>query len=331
MSEAGLIYTNARIKSIENSLLTNMQLARLSDAKNLDEAFKVLLECGYGSGIAVDDANSYEKLIDFERSEASAFLKSNIFKGSGLQTLLTKQDYHNAKALMKAKYLRLDKCEFMLYPEGNVELSKLQQAVSTDTYDGLPKFMAGALMEIDKAFANENRNPRLIDNLIDKALYKDIFAALKKVNQKLLTNYFVAIVDTSNISSFLRAKKLGLSFKFVSECFISGGKLSQKFFEDLYESSIEQFKEKIKYTDYNNLIVKAIDSENNLVRFEALTEDYLLSIFRTERHDMFSIAPIAGFYLAKMTELKVVKMVVSAIKNNIDNKLLKQRLRELYA
>ena len=68
-----------------------------------------------------------------------------------------------------------------------------------------------------------------------------------------------------------------------------------------------------------------------MVLFEKVADDILLDVFRKERNDMFSVAPIAGYYLAKCTELKVVNTVVSAIKNGIDKKLLAKRLRELYA
>ena len=46
---------------------------------------------------------------------------------------------------------------------------------------------------------------------------------------------------------------------------------------------------------------------------------------------MFSVSPIAGFYLAKTVEVKVIKLVITAVKNKVDKKLVKERLRELYA
>lgn len=330
MSEQGLIFSNARTKSLENGLLNNMQLARLTEAENLDEAFKILLECGYGGGVSVEDAASFETLLDYEREAATAFLRENCAKGSGLETLLTRVDYHNAKALMKAKYLRLADVGFMLYPDGNVPSALIKECVESDVYDKLPKPMATAMAAIDTAFSEENRSARYIDNLLDRALYEDVFIKLKKISQPILKKYFVTLVDTANLGSFLRVKKIGLGLKFFEEGFLAGGELGIAFYEGLYEATMEQFKEKIRYTSYAGVLNKALE-EDNLTLYETAVDNYTLSLFRQERHNMFSIAPVAGYYLAKCTELKVVKLVVAAIKNNVDKALLRQRLRELYA
>jgi vacuolar-type H+-ATPase subunit C/Vma6 len=57
----------------------------------------------------------------------------------------------------------------------------------------------------------------------------------------------------------------------------------------------------------------------------------LLNIFKSDKNDMFSVAPMAGYYLAKQTEIKVARMVLVCLKNKVDKLLIKQRLRELYA
>ena len=46
---------------------------------------------------------------------------------------------------------------------------------------------------------------------------------------------------------------------------------------------------------------------------------------------MFSVAPIVGYYFGRLTEIKTVKLIVSAVKNNLDKNLLRQRTRDLYA
>ena len=59
--------------------------------------------------------------------------------------------------------------------------------------------------------------------------------------------------------------------------------------------------------------------------------EYLLNIFATNRGDMFSLAPIVGYYLAKLNEVKVLRVVLVCIKNNVPTEEMKKRVRALYA
>lgn len=68
-----------------------------------------------------------------------------------------------------------------------------------------------------------------------------------------------------------------------------------------------------------------------LVEYEVLWDNYLLNIFKEDRADIFSVAPIAGFYVAKKIELKMVRMILTCLKNRADIKEIKARLRGFYA
>ena len=43
-----LIYSNARVKTLENTLLTSEKITRMVFADSLEEGVRVLTECGYG-------------------------------------------------------------------------------------------------------------------------------------------------------------------------------------------------------------------------------------------------------------------------------------------
>ena len=73
MTEAGLLYSNARIKSMENSLVSPLQMGRLLDCETFCDAVKVLSDFGYNIETETDDDVSYENLIDSERAALSDF------------------------------------------------------------------------------------------------------------------------------------------------------------------------------------------------------------------------------------------------------------------
>lgn len=326
-----LLYVNARIKSLENGLISPMQLSRLTDADTLADAYKILQECGYGAGLAIDDYRSFENLISAKEREATEFFKENLIEKTGLDAVLLKNDYHNAKVLIKAKYLRLDDVADILMPDGNYSAADMKANIFDDEYDKYPKDMAEALDKVDVAFADGNRSPRFIDITLDKAMYKDMGARIRKYKQQVLVDWLTQTTDTANISAFVRCRRLGLDAEYFAEGFIEGGKLDKDLFVSLFDAGNDAVKDKMKYTDYGDLVALAFDEDSGLVRFETAIDNRVVKLLKDNKYDMFSVAPILGFYFGQLTEIKAIKLTMSTIKNKLDKTLLKQRLRELYA
>ncbi len=326
-----LLYVNARIKSLENGLISPMQLSRLTDADTLADAYKILQECGYGAGLAIDDYRSFENLISAKEREATEFFKENLIEKTGLDAVLLKNDYHNAKVLIKAKYLRLDDVADILMPDGNYSAADMKANIFDDEYDKYPKDMAEALDKVDVAFADGNRSPRFIDITLDKAMYKDMGARIRKYKQQVLVDWLTQTTDTANISAFVRCRRLGLDAEYFVEGFIEGGKLDKDLFVSLFDAGNDAVKDKMKYTDYGDLVALAFDEDSGLVRFETAIDNRVVKLLKDNKYDMFSVAPILGFYFGQLTEIKAIKLTMSTIKNKLDKTLLKQRLRELYA
>ncbi|MBO8424445.1 MAG: V-type ATPase subunit, partial [Firmicutes bacterium] len=64
---------------------------------------------------------------------------------------------------------------------------------------------------------------------------------------------------------------------------------------------------------------------------EVARDDYLLGIFRKNKAEMFSMAPVMGYYLAKQNEIRVLRIALVCIKNGVDKQEIRKKLRELYA
>ena len=69
----------------------------------------------------------------------------------------------------------------------------------------------------------------------------------------------------------------------------------------------------------------------DLSSFETAKDECLLKIFSANKGDMFSVAPVVGYYLGKLNEIKVIKVVLICIKNQVKYEEMKKRVRALYA
>ena len=327
MTTNSLIYSNARVKSLENTLLSQEKINRMAYSETLEDAVKVLLESNYGSG-TISSAYDFEEILHAEDKKVNAFMAESMIPNMGIETFIIKNDYHNAKAIVKAKYMHEDDFEYMLAPKGMIEINELKAKIFNDEYDSLYLPMAEALKTIDEQRANGKKSPRDIDVLLDKALYKNIFEMLKSTKATSIVNYWKSNVDFSNISTFIRCHNIGQDVKFFNENFIEGGEIDLEKFTSVYDNGPQVLLEKLKLTKYSNVLSEINPSD--MVSFEVIWDNYLLNIFKNDRYDVFSIAPLAGFYVAKMLEIKVVRMILILVKNKVDASLITKRLREYY-
>lgn len=326
-----LLYVNARIKALENGLMSQLHVSRLIDAENVKDAFKILQECGFSEGVALDDYRSYENLVALKEKTSSTFSRKICLKNR-YGRRAAENDYHNAKVLIKAKYLRLDDVKDMLMPAGLFDTDKMKADIFDDNYESYPSFMAEALDAIDVQFADGNRSPRFIDVTLDKAMFSDMYARISKCNQQALKDWLNLLIDTANVSAFLRCRKLHLDKSVFDEGFVEKGSIDKAWFDELYESSDDVVKDKAKLLiSVGDLIDVALSDADGMVRFETAVDNKITKLFKDNKYDMFSVSPIVGYYFGRLTEIKAVKLIVSAVKNNLDKNLLRQRTRELYA
>lgn len=318
------VFQNAQIKHRESKLLSYQTVQRLLECTQTDDAFKILCEAGFGAGISLENGD-FDSMFEHEEQNAAALLKEmNV--DDALDVFLMQYDYLNLKALLKS---HVTGNKPVLSPNGLYDAEVLQACISTGDLSPLAPIMADAAKSVLKLVSEEKVTPHAIDTLVDRAMFKNIAVAVKK-SGKLAVGYFQKKTDFINIASFVRCRKLGLSEKFFEESFIEGGKLEYVRFSKVYEASDDAFKDSVKFSEYQDIVARLVESADT-VAFEVETDNALLKMWKNECSDMFSIAPIVAFYLTKLTEIKVAKLIVAGIKNHVDENLIRERMRDLYA
>lgn len=332
MSGSDFVFSNARVKSKEAKLLSQSQVMRLAECETADEAFKLLNEYGYGVGV---DNLDFDTLFNNAEMEVNTEFTELATAESGLDAFVIMNDYHNLKALLKlrasgqlAKEKKDDDNKQLFTRQGFYSIEKLRTAVTSGDYNSLSEEMTKAVKAID-AVSIDGVSPHFIDTQVDKAMFKEALEMAKAGGRQELTEYFVSKCDIANVASYLRVRRLSLGEKFFIEGFIEGGTLDKDFYLKTFEQGVDAFAEKMRFTDYNDLM--KVYTEEGIVRFEVACDNYLLNIFKKDRNDMFTASPVAGYYLGKLTEIKTLKLLIAAIKNNVDGELVKQRMRDLYA
>lgn len=321
---ASALYAGARAKAWEARSLTPEVAARLLDCKREDETVKIMAELGYeGSGAEAMLKNETEKLYSFliecspDDEITACFLKKN--------------DYHNAKALAKAKYSGGADCSFILIGHAAIEPKELKDYVFGDNYTFLPLPMKGALEAIDAEFARGERSPQFIDAELNKAMYSDITTLLEGKKREIAGRYFIAEIDLGNISAARRMANFGLKAE-VRRQYVPGGLISENDILRLAECRDEAVSEILAFTPYSGLakyLQQAAFTGGALIAFERARDEYLLSLFKEVKYDIESADYFYGFIIKKLTEIKNLRLL-SALAAGADKAEVKERLRDIY-
>lgn len=315
------LYQNAQIKSRESKLLTAQAVQRLLDVADAREASKALAELGFGT-----DGENFDVVFKRAEEENIALLKE-MNEGGALDAFIVESDYVNLKILLKA-YVSGAKAESFA-PNGLFEVETLKEAIESGEISALAKQMQDIILKTQEDLASGQVKAHTLDIAVDKAQFAHQLELCKK-SGKVAKEYFEKRINYLNISSFERARRLGLDFAFFADCFIGGGTIPLSAFEGLWELHGEDFLKPFKETEYYE-DVKALDEGGKLVVFEAKTDDALLKVWKREKDDLYSIAPIVAFYMSRKTEIKIAKLIVAGVKNHVAPQIIKERMRELYA
>jgi V/A-type H+-transporting ATPase subunit C len=319
-----VLYAIARTKAIENKGLTSEKLTRLLDCDKLSEMQKILLEMSY-------EGNECFLMIENERNKIFEFLTEVSPDDKATKCFILKNEYHNAKTIVKAKYLHQEVNDKILIKYGVTELSRLKEFIWTDNYSYLSVYLREALEEIDKTFVRGGHDAKVIENLLTKSMYKEILSLLKTHHLSGLKDYFIKEIDCLNILTALRIKNYNLGENALNSQFIEGG-LDISYFTKILQSNIEGIYDILKFTDYAQISKFALEDlmgEGAFINFERESDNLLIRKLKEYKFGD-DLLTFYGYIVGKLIEIKNVSVIATAIRSGVDKSQVKLRLRDLY-
>ena len=323
-------FASARVKAIENRLITKEKLNRLIESKDYDSAMRQLAEFGYGQSAGAAGSGSFEALIHRELTDTDALLEvlspSDVFT----RIMRAEKDYYNIKVLIKL--LMQDKpLDSVALVPGNLSADTLRRAITENNYYDLPATMKEALQYIDRQFTVA-ADASIIGLAMDRAYAKEVSALVAGMRNPLVSDYFTAFFDITNILALMRIRAAGLPRESFERACVQGGSIDKRTLSDAFDLSDESVPSAVAKGVYSTVLSAAFDDymkTGSLYAMEKSRDDYLLSLLREQKHDMFGIGPLMGYYIAKQREAAAVRLVMTAKLGGIDSDVVTHRLKDL--
>ena len=333
IKETDYLFATARVRGVEKNLLTKSKIEKMLDAKTLAEAGKILKDSDYGEGAVEIADTDYEALLSSEQRKTAAFIQSIAPQPEIFNIFLFTYDYHNIKVLLKAEFLGIEAPADHMLDAGTIPVSRLKVLVRERTYTGLTQNMAHAVAEVLDMFGRTS-DPQVIDLILDQATFLDIKEAAAASGNLFVNGYVKTYLDTVNLKSFARVRQMKKSWDFFAKIFIEGGNIPQKLFVSSYEEPLEQFADRLNSLGFGEVMRQGAEkfkATGKFTELEKQCDNKLLDYVHQAKYVSFGVEPLIGYMVAKETEIKVARIIMSGKAAGLKADIIRERLREAYA
>ncbi len=331
IKDSDYLYSTSRVRSIEKHMLTHERAEKMIDAKSIEDALRVLDDCYYGNGNELENYNDYEILLTEEHKKTYDFIRSVAPDIEHFNIFLYPYDYHNLKVLMKNEYLNKDESD-TLVNTGSLDVKVLKHALKERSFSELTENMGKALKEIIEDFPKTG-DPQLIDIIFDKYCFDEMLKAAEKTKNKFIIDYVKMQIDSINVKTYVRLKKMNKSWDFFNKVFLKGGNIYENIFVKNYDEPFDKFAELLLAYDFKEEFLEgteALTETGKFTKLEKLLDNKLMEHVKSAKYVPYGIEALAGYLIAKDNEIKIARIILAGKTAGISPELLRERLRETY-
>lgn len=316
-------YTNGVIAAREKYLLKD-KLIRLCEL-SAEDAFRALLDSGFGGGAeTTTSVYEYEKLVTEEEARIDEFIKEYSPSNVEYTYLLCNRDFHNAKALVKAKILNVE-ADRMLAPQGLMEIEKIRSAVASGDIKTLQEENEILADAIAQALALEDEASGVkIGEIFENALYSYLYETVKR--KSILRNLLIAKADMTNILTAIRSENQETA----QTKYLKIGSLQNKTLDSLFLDDREKAESAFKGTPYESFVKKCLDAKAKGVpptEAEKIRDGYDAVFFEQRKYELIKNEPFLYYVYRRRLESANVRIIFVCLLAGLSETDVKKRLR----
>lgn len=316
------IYAVARVRCKERELLSDGDIHALASAKGFDEAMKTLFDKGWGDGTQ----KSAEEILTFENDKTWKLIRELAGDLSSFEIVLLPTDYNNMKAAVKS-VLSTDEHEpVTVSGEGMVPLKQIQTAVKNKSFSDLPADMAQAAAHAYDIFM-QTQDGQLCDAVLDKACLSAMLESGRRSENELLQDYAELTVAIANIKIAVRSCKTKKSQFYITNALVPCDSLDVGRLAAAASGDLTSVYAYLAFTPYAQA---AEHLKTSYTAFEKWCDDRIMRMIKGQKSNPFTIGPLFAYVVARQNEISMVRIILAAKLNDLNEEMIKERLRDMY-
>ena len=327
VKDTDYLFISTYLHSRERDLLTAARMERMIEAPTAAEAAKVLGEIGYGEFSAASEGE-LSAVLSREQEKLFQDLYRFVPDRAVVDVFKVKYDYHNLKALLKARAMGMDGKRLLL-DAGRVSAGELERAVTEGDYGALPDALRRAAEEAAEVLGTTG-DPQRSDFVLDRAYYAEMLSAARDTGSGFLVRYVQASVDAANLRSAVRTLRMKKGADLLKRVLVEGGTVSPDSIQAAALSgSLEELFRPTQLRQAAELGTAAAQG-GSLTAFEKACDDAVTAVAAGAKSVPFGVEAVVSFLVAKEIEFTAVRIIMSSRMAGIDGDTIRERLREAY-
>ena len=319
---------SARVRAMENRLVTRERMERMVEARSDDEAVKVLAECGYEELPALTN-RGLDELLSAARAALYRELGGAVPDKRLVELFQMKYDYHNAKALVKGAAVGAD-ADRLLMEGGRWSAAQVKEAFQRDSLREFTDPFRRAVVQARETL-NGGNDPQLADFVLDRAYFAEMAETARAVGSPFLEGYVRLLIDAANLRSAVRCARMGKGSEFLSQVLLPGGSVSQRTLAAARGEELSALFQNGALAQAAELGAKAArPAGGSLTAFERECDNALTRYLGDARRVPFGVETVIAYLYAKEAELTAIRTILAGRRAGLDGAVIRERLRETY-
>lgn len=319
MNSIDYAYSVAHIRAIENSLLTKSDYDSLLTS-SYEDALRLLSEKGYNN-----DAGKTDDILEEKLTGAWQLLLSSAPDRSLLDILLYENDFENLKTVLKGIFTDSEFYKELLLKPTVSDWAKNNRLIAEKNFSALPDEFKKCTDDAFEILARSLDSDRA-DAIVDSECMTLMYRLAKESGNAFILNVVMLKNTLKNIKIAYRSAVSGKGANF----------LEQALSEHAYINKNTLLKAALDGTDaiYELLSNEGYSDAGNFIKesyasFEVFADNKISETVKNSIYTSFGVEPLIAYLFKVMTEVKNIRIILTAKANKIDEGEIRARMRSL--
>ena len=322
MSDTKYTYAVARIRSLEVSLFSDAFIEQLLACRNADQVLQSVIEKGWGG---MDAGNDAEAVLKCEEEKAWAVIRDVAPDMRVFDVLSYPKLYHNLKAAVKEVYAGM-KNPAMFYDDCPIPGEEMYRIVENRDFSRLPGNMGRTAQEALDLLLHTG-DGQLCDIMIDRAALDAIEEAGRQSGEKIIADYADTTVAIADIKIAVRSQKTGKDADFMRNAMAECESISR---DQLIRAALSGAEEIARYLEGTSYAGGAESLRESPSAFERWCDNRMIETLKSQKYETFSVGPLLAYLVARETEIRTVRIILTGKQNGFSDDAIRERIREMY-
>ena len=167
----------------------------------------------------------------------------------------------------------------------------------------------------------------MCDAIIDRGTLNAIKAAAKKANDPLLRDYAETTVAVADIKIAVRAMKTRKNIDFMERAMAECDTIDVDRLSAAAVAGMEEIQRYLADTQY----AEGADAlASSASAFERWCDNRIIETIKPQKYNPFTVGPIVAYILARLNEIKTLRIILTCKLNQLPEDAIRERVREMY-